>query len=100
MALCKGKGQGMVVLCLLLSPKLLTQLAWVTFLFEEEIHLIACRRTPPAAAFSVIKKLGLGVVCDWMAIFHETVIIEVDENGTTGAAATGAVVTLCRTCFS
>lgn len=49
MALCKGKGQGMVVLCLLFSPKLLMQLAWVTFLFEEEIHLIACRRTRPAA---------------------------------------------------
>ncbi|KAL6220058.1 hypothetical protein ACLB2K_007816 [Fragaria x ananassa] len=40
-------------------------------------------------ASGVLQKLGLGGVCDSMLIFHESVI-EVDENGTTAAAATCA----------
>ncbi|PRQ33657.1 putative Serpin family protein [Rosa chinensis] len=38
-------------------------------------------------ASAVLKKMGLGDVCNSMEIVHESVI-EVDENGTTAAAAT------------
>ncbi|XP_062008987.1 serpin-Z1-like [Rosa rugosa] len=37
-------------------------------------------------ASGVLKKIGLGDGCDFIAIFHESVI-DVDENGTTAAAA-------------
>ncbi|XP_004295583.1 PREDICTED: serpin-ZX-like [Fragaria vesca subsp. vesca] len=42
-------------------------------------------------ASDVLKKIGMGDGCDSMAIFHESVI-DVDENGTTAAAATCAQV--------
>ncbi|KAL6203066.1 hypothetical protein ACLB2K_026770 [Fragaria x ananassa] len=45
-------------------------------------------------ASGVLKKMGLGDVLDLMEIVHESVI-EVDENGTTAAAATYAVIRTC-----
>ncbi|XP_062009195.1 serpin-ZX-like [Rosa rugosa] len=50
-------------------------------------------------ASGVLKKIGLGDGCDLMAIFHESVI-DVDENGTTAAAATCAQMWDCDGDFS
>ncbi|XP_024178234.1 serpin-ZX [Rosa chinensis] len=50
-------------------------------------------------ASGVLKKIGLGDGCDLMAIFHESVI-DVDENGTTAAAATCAETWDCDGDFS
>ncbi|KAL6204788.1 hypothetical protein ACLB2K_022055 [Fragaria x ananassa] len=46
-------------------------------------------------ASGVLKKMGLGDVLDLIEIVHESAVIEVDENGTTAAAATYAVIRTC-----